>query len=189
MKTSTTSRHSATSRFAASRKVRGLAIACALFGAAIVAQSAMANCPPGYAPKAPGVCVPTPPHRYHPGHTLTAHSNVPSSVPLTHTTHKSIQINKEVDWHKVKPQPGVPIEHHSSASEKHGIIFVGGHSRYVDDTRAINSQPVPPGHEKQALNPQPIPPGHSALNTQPIPPGHSLRRLPHPGVPLEKNGH
>lgn len=40
MKTLTTNRHSATSHFAGSRKVRGLAIACALLGATLVAQSA-----------------------------------------------------------------------------------------------------------------------------------------------------
>ena len=73
-----------------------------------------------------------------------------------------------IDHSRVKPRPGVPIEHSSSTGQQHGIIFVGG---------------------KNAINSQPVPPGHSALNPQPIPPGHAIRKIPNPGAPLEQNKH
>lgn len=68
-----------------------------------------------------------------------------------------------IDRAKVKPQPGGPIEHGSSASERQGIIFVGGHSSSRLDK--------------------------AALNPQPIPPGRSLRKTPQPGAPIEGSGH
>ncbi|MEP6899313.1 MAG: hypothetical protein ABI870_12350, partial [Rhodanobacter sp.] len=132
---------------------------CAIFTFSM--QSALAvTCPPGYASKGPG-CVPTPPHPYHPRRGVAEHVNAHASPTANPLRHEPAELHKQADWHKLKPQPGAPIEHASSASQKHGIIFVGG---------------------KKAIHSQPVARDHAALNPQPIPPGHSLRKMPHPGA-------
>lgn len=114
---------------------RSLIAAACVLGAMIV-QTAIADCPPGYRFKA-GHCIPGPAQPHHPWTQSGVHA--PSAVSATHAK-PHVLAPKMIDKSKVPPQPGVPIEHHASASNTHGIIFVGG---------------------KQALNPQPIPPGHA----------------------------
>lgn len=139
---------------------RSLIVAACLLGA-LVAQTAIADCPPGYRAKA-GHCIPGPTQPHRPWMKSSVH--VPSAVSATHTKPHT-PTPKMIDKSKMSPQPGAPIEHHASASNTHGIIFVGG---------------------KNAINSQPVPPGKSSLNPQPIPPGRTLRAIPHPGAPIEK---
>ncbi len=140
----------------------GILLAACLSGA-LASQPAAATCPPGYRPKGP-MCMPGP---VKPQPPYTAHSVVTPSVSAVHAGHQPGEITEAVDPRKIKPQPGAPIEHSSTASEKRGIIFVGGKKATV--APATSS-------------------GHAALNTQPIPPGHAISVSPHPGAPLEKAG-
>jgi hypothetical protein len=100
-----------------------LAIA-AFLACALASQAAAATCPPGYRPKG-NQCMPGPVTPHAP---LTEHSNVPSSMPVTHLAQPPSTITKQVDRSKVKPQPGGPVE--------------------------LNPQPIPPGHAI-ALPPRP----------------------------------
>lgn len=117
------------------------------------------TCPPGtHTYQGHCVVVPPRPGQAHP-RTYTAHSNMPSGITPTYVSKKPPHATtpKMVDWRKTGPHIGPgPVEHHASAANTHGIIFVGG---------------------KQALNPQPIPPGHA------------IKRVPHPGTPIETGGH
>ena len=137
-----------------------IAIVCLL--GALVVQTAIADCPPGYRSKA-GHCIPGPTQPHRP-YVMKSNRHVPFGVSPVHAKPHTTT-PKMTDKSKVKPQPGTPIEHHASASNTHGIIFVGG---------------------KNAINSQPVPPGKSSLNPQPIPPARMLRAIPHPGVPIEK---
>src|SRR6185437_57542 len=132
--------------------------------AALMAQIAgAAPCPPGYLGSYPH-CMPD---QAKPHHAYVAHSYVHSvgATPMRSAKPHATE-PKMADWHKTGPAVGPgPVEHATSASDQHGIIFVGG---------------------KQALNPQPIPPGKSSLNPQPIPPGHLKTPTPNPGAPIEK---
>jgi hypothetical protein len=130
--------------------------------AALIAQTALADCPPGYRSKA-GHCVPSQAQSHHP-FVMKSNEHPPIAVSPMHAKPHTFA-PKMIDKSKVKPQPGVPIEQHASASSTHGIIFVGG---------------------KQALNPQPIPPGKNTLNPQPIPPGHAVHKPPQPGAPVQQ---
>lgn len=131
----------------------------------LIAQAALADCPPGYRSKARH-CIPEPAQSHRP---LVMKSIAPAPTAVSPISAKPhVLAPKAIDRSKVKPKPGAPIERHASASNARGIIFVGG---------------------KQSLNPQPIPPGNAALNPQPIPPGHSTRKPPHPGTPVEKKRH
>lgn len=142
----------------------GLTFATVLI-TALIAQAALADCPPGYRSKARH-CIPGPAQPHRP---LAMKSIAPAPAAVSPIPVKPHTLApKRLDGSKVKPKPGAPIEHPASASNARGIIFVGG---------------------KQALNPQPIPPGNAALNPQPIPPGHSTRKPPHPGTPVEKKRH
>ena len=191
MKTSTTNRHSATSHFAASRTVRGLAIACALFGAGIVTQDAsaqyvkkygdvqqaqpihLAACPPGHGRNQYGQCVPLqrppraqqqPPLHHYQAKSLD-HSS--ASYGLANKAHSPTPIYKaraQGFQGPVGPGPRHATGSSESKSGSHGIIFVGGHPARARDK--------------------------AALNPQPIPPGHALRRIPDPGSPIQKKiGH
>lgn len=139
----------------------GLIVAVTLV-TALIAQAALADCPPGYRSKA-GHCIPGPAQPHRPL-VMKSVAPAPTAVSPIHAKPHTLA-PKTIDGSKVKPQPGAPIEHHASASNTHGIIFVGG---------------------KNAINSQPVPPGKSSLNPQPIPPGHSTRRPPHSGTPIEK---
>lgn len=140
-------------------KPRSLALAACL-AAALLAQAALAGCPPGYRVKA-GHCIPGPAPTHHPRATSIVHS--PSAITPVHHQPRALP-PEMIDKSKVKPQPGAPIEQHASASDPRRVIFVGGKS-------AINSRKAPPG--KAALNPQPIPPGHAV-------------HKPRPGAPIEQ---
>jgi len=60
-----------------------------------------------------------------------------------------------VDSHGISPHMGpVPVEHPAGGSGSHGIIFVGGHSRFVRDKSALNTQPIPPGHARTLARPR-----------------------------------
>ncbi|MFT3792561.1 MAG: hypothetical protein QM741_16190 [Rudaea sp.] len=139
-----------------------------------LAASVTHACPPGtmpdpkYDPSIPAArahpqrCVPAP-------KPSVARYNGPINPNIEHAAQPHSQTPMQQDRSKLKPQPGLPIEHASSASNTHGIIFVGG---------------------KNAINSQPVPPGRAALNPQPIPPGRTLSPTPHPGSPIEKaEGH
>ena len=110
-------------RPAAPGATAALAIA-AFLACALASQAAATTCPPGYRPKG-NQCMPGPVTPHGP---LTAHSNVPSSMPVTHLAHPPSAITKQVDRSKLKPQPGAPVE--------------------------LNPQPIPPGHAL-ALPPHP----------------------------------
>ena len=122
------------------------------------------TCPPGMARNSQGHCytIPRDPQR-QPGpahrHVYAEHSNLPSSISAMHpacppgmfrnSQGRCVTIPR--DLHHSGSSPGL-VEHHASGANSHGIIFVGG---------------------KRALNPQPIPPGHA------------VRKLPRPGAPVE----
>jgi hypothetical protein len=168
---------------------RGLFIAACVIGA-LIAQTAPADCPPGYRAKA-GHCIPGPVQTHHPVaikstvHAPTAvspiHANKPHSyahaysVTSVHTTATHPAEPKTIDashstHHAGPASAGSSYKYdlraqHEAKTDTHGIIFVGG--------------------KQQALNPQPIPPGKTALNPQPIPPGHAIKKLPPPGAPVE----
>ena len=110
-------------RSAAPGAATALALA-AFLACALASQAAAATCPPGYRPKA-GQCMPGPVTPHGP---YTEHSNVPSSMPVTHAAHRRVRSQRQVDRSKVKPQPGAPVE--------------------------LNPQPIPPGHAV-ALPPHP----------------------------------
>lgn len=132
--------------------------------AALIAQiTSAAPCPPGYHGSYPH-CMPDQ-AKPHPPYTAHGYAHA-SGATTMHAARTHPAEPKMADWHKTGPSvsPG-PVEHATSASGQHGIIFVGG---------------------KQALNPQPIPPGKSSLNPQPIPPGHLKTPIPNPGAPIEK---
>jgi|GEM_PF-1528787 len=168
---------------------RGLFVAACVIGT-LIAQTASADCPPGYRNKA-GHCIPGPVQTHHPVaiessvHAPTAmspmHANKPhaythaTSVTPVHATMHHAGTKTAYTSHSTHhsgPAPaastsGYDLRAQHEAKTTHGIIFVGG---------------------KQALNPQPIPPGKSSLNPQPIPPGHIKAAIPHPGAPIEKSG-
>ncbi|MBS0430817.1 MAG: hypothetical protein JSS21_00205, partial [Proteobacteria bacterium] len=121
---------------------RSLLTAACLLGALVV-QTAIADCPPGYRSKA-GHCIPGPAPTHHPWMKSTVHA--PSAVPATHSKPHTLA-PKMIDKSTVKPQPGAPIEQHASESNTHGIIFVGG-------KQALNTQPIPPGHSLSHLLPR-----------------------------------
>lgn len=149
-----------------SRLTHSVALSC-LFCFALAA-SAVHACPlgtmpdPNYNPSGPMArahpqrCVPAP-------RPPTAKYIGTPGPDVEHAAQLHSQTPMQQDRSKLKPQPGVPIEHANDASNTHGIIFVGG---------------------KSALNTQPIPPGKAALNPQPVPPG---RVVPHPSDPIEKH--
>ncbi|HJU08625.1 MAG TPA: hypothetical protein VJ727_09115 [Rhodanobacteraceae bacterium] len=157
---------------------RGLVIAACVIGA-LIAQTASADCPPGYRSKA-GHCIPGPMQTHHPVaiessvHAPTAVSPIHANKPRTYahatavtpvhatTTHhyRSETAYASHSTHSGGPAPaasasGYDLRAQHEAKTAHGIIFVGG---------------------KQALNPQPIPPGHVKA------------AIPHPGAPIEKSG-
>ena len=167
---------------------RGLTIAACLMGA-LIAQTAMAGCPPGYRSKA-GHCVPGPVQMHHPVaikstmHAPTAVSPVHANKPHNYAHASTVTPMQATTTHHAAPKTwyashsthhagpapaassyGYDLRAQHEAKSAHGIIFVGG---------------------KQALNPQPIPPGKTALNPQPIPPGHSVHKLPQPGAPVQQ---
>lgn len=148
---------------------RTMLMFCALLGTSFLAQNAFATCPPGQQ-LYQGRCVPVkhmPQQAPHETRFTEKLNTTPYGArPTGKYTYHPIA-PKIIDRTKVKPQPGAPIEHHSSTSQQHGIIFVGG---------------------KNTINSQPVPPGHSELNPQPIPPGHTLHKIPHSGTPIENNG-
>ena len=128
------------SYFLGSPLMHGAALS-GLFCVALAASTAHA-CPPGtmpdpnYNPSSPAArahaqrCVPAPkPTAKYVG---TINPNIEHAKPHSPTP-------MQQDRSGFKPQPGVPIEHASSTSNAHGIIFVGGKS-------ALNPQPIPPGH-------------------------------------------
>lgn len=127
-------------------------------------------CPPGEQ-RYQGKCVPVP-HRAErasqPQHDTKKWNTTRSGAIPAGGSNVHKPIPKTIDRVKIKPQLGAPVEHHSSASETHGIIFVGGKN-------AINSQPVPPGHA----------PDTRSINSQPVPPGHAVHKSPQPGDPVE----
>lgn len=119
-----------------------LIVAACVLGALVV-QTAIADCPPGYRSRA-GHCIPGPAQPHHPWMKSGVH--VPSAVPATHAeTHTPAP--KMIDRSKLKPQPGAPVELRASAANTRAIIFVGG-------KQALNPQPIPPGHAVHKL-PQP----------------------------------
>jgi len=167
---------------------RDLFIAACVIGA-LIAQTASADCPPGYRSKA-GHCIPgqAQPHQplvmksvapvptaVSPMHANKPHSyaHVSSVTPVhasaTHSAEPRTAQALQVKHHAGPASAGSSYKYdleaqHEAKADTHGIIFVGG---------------------KQALNPQPIPPGKNALNPQPIPPGHVMKKLPPPGAPIE----
>lgn len=168
---------------------RGLFIAACVTGA-LIAQTAMAGCPPGYRSKA-GHCIPGPVQTHHPAaikssvHAPTAMSPMHANKPYNHAHGSAVTSVHATAVHHAQPKTayaphsahhagpapaassiGYDLRaQHEAKSDTHAIIFVGG---------------------KQALNPQPIPPGKSALNPQPIPPGHAVHKLPQPGAPVQQ---
>lgn len=121
---------------------RGWIVAACLLGA-VTAQSAVADCPPGYRDKT-GHCIPGPAHPHRP-YVAKSNVHVPVAVSPLHAKPHAFA-PKAIDASKVKPQPGVPIERHADASSAHGIIFVGGKNK-----AALNPQPIPPGHAKPVV--------------------------------------
>ncbi len=120
---------------------RSLIAAACMLGA-MVAQTAIANCPPGYRSKA-GHCVPGPAQPHHPWVKSSVH--VPSAVSAVHAKPHAPP-PEMIDRSKARPQPGAPIEHRANAANTHGIIFVGGKNK-----AALNPQPIPPGHAKPVV--------------------------------------
>jgi len=137
-------------------RIRGIAIAACVSGTLMAQTVAAAPCPPGYYGSYPH-CMPDQ-AKPHPAYTAHSYAHAPGAT--MHTSRPHTFAPKMIDRSKVKPQPGVPIEHRSGASERHGIIFVGGHSSSNLDK--------------------------AALNPQPIPPGHTVKKLPHHGAPVEQ---
>ena len=125
-----------------SRLTHGVTSSC-LFCIALAASMAHA-CPPGtmpdpnYNPSGPAArahpqrCVPAPKQP-------TAKYIGTNNADVEHAARLHSQTPMQQDRSKLKPQPGVPIEHANNTSNAHGIIFVGGKS-------ALNPQPIPPGH-------------------------------------------
>ena len=147
------------------------AASSALFCIALAASAAHA-CPPGTMPD-PNYNPSSPAARAHPQRCVpapkppTAKYTGTANPNIEHAAQPHSQTPMQQDRSKLKPQPGAPVEHASSAADTHGIIFVGG---------------------KNAINSQPVPPGKAALNPQPIPPGRALHHAPPPGTPTEKTG-
>ncbi|MEO6967332.1 MAG: hypothetical protein ABI132_02595 [Rhodanobacteraceae bacterium] len=170
MKTSTINRNAVTSRiFVAPHPARRLAIACAVLGAALVAQGAgaqyvkkygnvqqaqpihLAACPPGHGRNQYGQCVPLQRQPAKPPQPYEAKTFAHSSDSYTHVG----KHHSPTPIYKARAQgfqgPAGPGPRHATGSSEsksgsHGIIFVGGHSSSRLDKAALNPQPIPPGH-------------------------------------------
>jgi len=82
-------------------------------------------------------------------HEKTVVSHPVATAPIATQPHTPLVEHRIVDSHEIPPHIGpVPVEHPRGASGSHGIIFVGGHSRFVRDKSALNAQPIPPGRAR-----------------------------------------
>ena len=168
---------------------RGMVVAACLTSA-LIAQTALAGCPPGYRTKA-GHCIPGSVQTHSPVaiestvHAPTAVTPLHANTPHNYAHASAVTPVRATAMHHAGPKTAFATHsthhagpapagssfkydlraQHEAKTDTHGIIFVGG---------------------KQTLNPQPIPPGKSSLNPQPIQPGHSKTPTPNPGAPIER---
>jgi hypothetical protein len=162
---------------------RGIFIAACLAGA-LIAQTAMAGCPPGYRSKA-GHCIPGPVQTHHPVaigstvHAPTAASPVHAKKPRTYTHGYGAHVSGAMPAHTTRPVHTEPKPASALMHSTHQAGPAPAASSLKYDLRAQ--------HEAKSDTRGIIfVGGKQALNPQPIPPGHAVRTLPHPGAPSEQ---